>query len=178
MSDKIDQGSNVMESIKALILDVDGVLTDSMIYITDQGEEIKAFNTKDGHGIRMLIRVGIKVAIITGRTSKALQYRVKELGIAHVIEGAKDKRSAVLKTAKKLEIVLDEIAYMGDDVVDLPAMKLCGLSIAPSDAIAEVKERADVVTSMPGGKGAVREAVEFILKSRGLYEKVMERYVV
>ncbi|MCD6570202.1 MAG: HAD-IIIA family hydrolase [Deltaproteobacteria bacterium] len=166
-----------MKQIKALVLDVDGVLTDSSIYFTDKGQEIKAFNAKDGHGIKMIMRAGIQVAIITGRKSKALKYRAQELGIEHVIEDAKDKKEALKKIAIKLGIDPSEIAYMGDDVVDLPAMALCGLSVAPSDAIDLVKEKVDIVTDNPGGKGSVRQAIEIILKSQGLYDKVMERYV-
>ncbi len=170
--------SNKIGDIKALVLDVDGVLTDSMIYITDEGMEMKAFNAKDGHGIRMLMRAGIVVAMITGRMSGALRHRVRELGIDHVIEGSVDKGTSITEMAKSLGIETKEIAYMGDDVVDLPAMALCGLSIAPADAVDEVKARADIITRLPGGKGAVREAVDIILKSLGLYKKVMERYSV
>jgi 3-deoxy-D-manno-octulosonate 8-phosphate phosphatase (KDO 8-P phosphatase) len=167
-----------MKQIKALVLDVDGVLTDSSIYFTDSGEEIKAFNSKDGHGIRMLMRAGLQVGIITGRKSKALQFRTEELGIEHVIEDAKDKKKALESLSAKLGIDPSEIAYMGDDVVDLPAMAMCGLTFAPSDAVDLVKEKADFVTKNPGGKGAVREVVEIILKSQNLYDKIMERYVV
>ncbi|HDM32285.1 MAG TPA: HAD-IIIA family hydrolase [Deltaproteobacteria bacterium] len=170
--------SNKIVDIKALVLDVDGVLTDSMIYITDDGVELKAFNARDGHGIRMLMRAGIVVAMITGRMSGALKHRAKELGIEHVIEGSLDKGKSIKEVADRLGIGLKEIAYMGDDVVDLPAMSVCGFSIAPSDAIDEVKARADIITRLPGGKGAVREAIDIILKSKGLYHKVMARYGV
>lgn len=166
-----------MNKILCLVLDVDGVLTDSSIYFTDEGIQIKAFNSKDGHGLRMLLRAGIEVVIITGRTSKALEYRAQELGITHVFQGAIDKKPALLEAAQKLGIPTTNMAYMGDDVVDIPPMALCGMTFAPADAMDMVKERAEVVTTRPGGHGAVREAIEIILKREGLFDKIMERYV-
>jgi 3-deoxy-D-manno-octulosonate 8-phosphate phosphatase (KDO 8-P phosphatase) len=165
-----------MSKITCLVLDVDGVLTDSRIYFTDEGVEIKAFNCKDGHGLRMLLRAGIEVVIITGRRSKALEHRARELGIKHVIQGAVDKKPLLMDIAQKLGIQTANMAYMGDDVVDLPPMALCGMTFAPADAMEVVKERCDVVTARSGGYGAVREAIEIILKKEGLYETVMERY--
>jgi 3-deoxy-D-manno-octulosonate 8-phosphate phosphatase (KDO 8-P phosphatase) len=165
-----------MNRISCLVLDVDGVLTDSRIYFTDEGTQIKAFNSKDGHGLRMLMRAGIDVVIITGRTSKALEYRAAELGIKHVIQGAIDKKPLLLEAAKTLGIEPINMAYMGDDVVDLPPMSVCGMTFAPADAMEMVKERCDVVTTAAGGHGAVREAIEILLKREGLFDKVMERY--
>jgi 3-deoxy-D-manno-octulosonate 8-phosphate phosphatase (KDO 8-P phosphatase) len=167
-----------MNKIRCLVLDADGVLTDSRIYVTDDGKEIKAFNSKDGHGLKLLMRAGIEVVIITGRISKALEHRAKELGIEHVIQDAKDKRSALMNIAREIGIEPAHMAYMGDDVVDLPAMALCGMTFAPADAMDMVKDRAEIVTGKPGGHGAVREAIEVLLKRLGLYDKVMERYVV
>lgn len=167
-----------MNRIKCFVLDVDGVLTDSKIYFTDDGREMKAFNSKDGHGLKLIMRAGIQVAIITGRYSKALEHRVKDLNIQHVIQGSKDKKASLQELSRHLGIEPKEMAYMGDDVVDLPAMVLCGMSIAPADAVEMVRAKADVVTNLPGGQGAVREAVEIILKRVGLFETVMERYVV
>ncbi len=164
-------------AIKYLILDADGVLTDSRITYTDDGQELKSFNTKDGHGLKLLMRAGVGVAIITGRFSKALEHRAKDLKIEHLVQGAKDKKAALLDFAKKIGLDPGEMAYMGDDVVDLPAMALCALSLAPSDAVDMVKERVDVVTKLPGGHGAVREAAELLLKRLGLFDTVMERYV-
>ncbi len=166
-----------MSRISCLVLDVDGVLTDSRIYFTDEGVQFKAFNSKDGHGLRMLMRAGIEVVIITGRTSRALEYRAAELGITHVFQGVLDKKPLLLEVALKLGIDPMNMAYMGDDVVDLPPMALCGLTFAPSDAMDMVKERADVVTERPGGHGAVREAIEIILQREELFDKAMERYV-
>jgi len=167
-----------MNRVKCLVLDVDGVLTDSRIYFTDDGREMKAFNTKDGHGLKLIMRAGIQVAIITGRNSKALEYRVKDLGIEHVIQGSKDKLTSLRELAQRLGINPGEMAYMGDDVVDLPAMKLSAVSIAPADAVEMVRQKADIVTDLPGGHGAVREAIEIILKRMNLFDAVMERYVV
>jgi 3-deoxy-D-manno-octulosonate 8-phosphate phosphatase (KDO 8-P phosphatase) len=166
-----------MNQITCLVLDVDGVLTDSRIYITDKGEEIKAFNSKDGHGLKIILRAGIEVVIITGRISGALEHRARELGIKHVIQDAKDKRAALMEVAVRLGIEPAHMAYMGDDV-DLPAMAICGMTFAPADAMDMVKDRAEIVTRNPGGHGAVREAIEILLKRLGMYDRVMERYVV
>lgn len=166
-----------MSKIRAFILDVDGVLTDSMIYLSDNGEETKTFNTKDGHGIKLLQRAGIEVAICTGRRSKAVEHRAEELGIQHVIQGAWDKKSSIAELSKALGLKTSQMAYMGDDVVDLPAMRQCALSFAPSDAVEIVRDWVDVVTQRPGGRGAVREAIEIILKKEGLWEQILERYV-
>ncbi|HNU75427.1 MAG: HAD-IIIA family hydrolase [Bacteriovoracaceae bacterium] len=163
--------------IRYLVLDADGVLTDCRLYYTEDGREIKSFNVRDGHGIKLLMRAGIGVAIITGRISKAVEHRAKDLQIEHVVQGAKDKKAALLELARQVGVEPGEMAYMGDDVVDLPAMALCGMSIAPGDAADMVRDRADIVTSQPGGHGAVREAAEIILKRLGLFEKAMERYV-
>jgi 3-deoxy-D-manno-octulosonate 8-phosphate phosphatase (KDO 8-P phosphatase) len=165
-----------MKTIKVLVLDADGVLTDGKIYFNDRGEEMKAFDSKDGHGIKLIIRAGINVAIITGRNSKALEHRALELGIEYLVQNAKDKRTAISELAVSLGCSLSEMAYMGDDVVDLPAMYLCGLTFAPADAMEAVKEQADHVTERAGGKGAVREAIEIILKHTGMYDQIMERY--
>lgn len=165
-----------MKAIKVLVLDADGVLTDGKIYFNESGEEMKAFNSKDGHGIKLIMRAGLQVAIITGRTSKALEYRAGELGITHLIQNAKDKRAAIYDLAGRIGCSPSEMAYMGDDVVDLPAMFLCGLTFAPADAMEMVKSQVDHVTERGGGYGAVREAIEILLKHMGMYDQIMERY--
>lgn len=162
--------------IRMLVLDADGVLTDGRIFYTDDGSEAKSFHVRDGHGIKLLMRAGIGVAIITGRISRAVEHRARDLGIEHFVQGAKDKKSALLELSRQVNIEPDEMAYMGDDVVDLPAMALCGLSMAPADAAEMVRQKADIVTVARGGNGAVREAIEIVLKRLGLYEKAMERY--
>ena len=166
-----------MKKIKAFVLDADGVLTDAKIYISDSGEEMKSFNSKDGQGLKLIMRAGIKVAVITGRTSRALEHRCRELGIEHLIQNARDKRIDLQDLARKLDCATAEMAFMGDDVVDLPAMMQCGLSFAPRDAVDIVKTKADYVTEQGGGQGAVREAVEIILKHIGMYDQIMERYL-
>ncbi|MEN6475274.1 MAG: HAD-IIIA family hydrolase [Syntrophaceae bacterium] len=167
-----------MKAIKVLVLDADGVLTDGKIYFNDRGEEMKAFNSKDGHGIKLLMRAGLSVAIITGRTSRALEHRAGELGITHLIQNAKDKRAAIHELAERIGCSLSEMAYVGDDVVDLPAMVLCGLTFAPADAMEMVKSQVDHVTEHGGGCGAVREAIEILLKHMGMYDQIMDRYRV
>lgn len=166
-----------MNSIACMVFDVDGVLTDGGISITDSGEEIKTFNSRDGHGMKLLMRAGIEVAILTGRTSRVVDHRAKELGITHVIQGAKDKKAALLDLAARIGIEPSRMAYMGDDVIDLPPMALCSLTFAPGDAMEMVRQRADVVTTLPGGRGAAREAIEVLLKRLDLFDKVMDRYV-
>ena len=165
------------EGYKLLVLDVDGVMTDGSIYITDSGEEVKAFNSKDGHGIKLLMRAGLEVAIITGRVSKALEHRVNDLGIQHVVQNCKDKRAALNDLADELGLPTNQMVFIGDDVVDLPAMRLCGLSFAPADALPMVKREAGIVTECLGGRGCVREAIEEILRRVGKFDEVMARYV-
>lgn len=167
-----------MKQIKVLVLDADGVLTDGKIYLNDRGEEMKAFDSKDGHGLKLIMRAGIQVAIITGRISQALEHRARELGIELLLQNVKDKRPALIELAQRIGCAPGEMAYMGDDVVDLPAMAVCGLTFAPADALEIVRARVDYVTERGGGNGAVREAVEIILKHMGMYDQVMERYVV
>lgn len=165
-----------MSAIACMVFDVDGVLTDGGITIMDNGEEIKTFNSRDGHGMKLLMRAGIEVAILTGRTSRVVEHRARELGITHVVQGAKDKKAALLDLAGRMGVSPANMAYMGDDVVDLPPMSLCALTFAPADAHPMVLGRSDVVTSLPGGHGAAREAIEILLTRMGLIDKVMERY--
>jgi 3-deoxy-D-manno-octulosonate 8-phosphate phosphatase (KDO 8-P phosphatase) len=174
---KKNTGEGSVKQIKVLVLDADGVLTDGRIYISDSGEEMKAFNSKDGQGLKLLAQAGIKVAIITGRQSKALEHRCRELGIENIIQSAQDKRIAILDLAGRLGCTTGEMAFMGDDVVDLPAMAQCAMCFAPQDAVEIVKTKVDYVTKQCGGKGAVREAVEIILRHMGIYDQVMERYL-
>jgi len=166
-----------MKKIKALVLDADGVLTDSKIYLSDSGEEMKAFHSKDGLGLKLIQQAGLKVAIITGRSSKALEHRCREMGIDHLFQKTEDKLAALEQLSATWGYDTDEIAFMGDDVVDLPAMARCGLTFAPADAMEIVRTRANHVTKQKGGEGAVREAIEFIFRQIGLYERVMQRYL-
>jgi len=162
--------------IKLLILDVDGVLTDGKIVYADRGEEAKAFDVKDGHGLKLLMRAGIQVALITGRSSPAAEHRARDLGITRVFQKALNKIEAY-EELRRLENLRDEqICVVGDDLPDLPILRRCGFSVAVSDSVEEVKREADYVTNKEAGKGAVREVCDIILKARGLWETVTDRY--
>lgn len=169
--------SNKLEPIKALLLDVDGVLTDGGIIYGDDGAEIKVFNVKDGLGIRLLIDAGIPVGIVTGRRSGALTHRCRNLGLDHVFDGVGDKTAVLGEVRRRMGAAPGEIAFIGDDLPDLPLMKKVGCAIAVADAREEVRDRADIVTTAPGGNGAVREICESILKAKGLWEDVLGRYL-
>lgn len=162
--------------IKLLLLDVDGVMTDGGIIYSDAGEELKVFNVRDGHGIKLLMKSGIDVGIVTARTSGAVAYRAKNLGIEMVYQGQKNKLDALKAIMKEKRVKDGEIAFMGDDLVDLPIITRVGLSSAPSDAVDEVKSRVHYVAGRPGGRGAVRELAELILKSKGLWDKIVKGY--
>lgn len=160
------------QAISLLALDVDGVLTDGSIYYGNAGEELKAFNIRDGLGIKLLQRAGIKVAIITGRQSEIVLRRARELGIADVVQGRDDKREALLELCQSQGLTPAECAYMGDDLPDLGAVTLAGLGMTVADAAAAVGAAADWQSNLPGGGGAVREACEFILAARGELERL------
>ncbi len=166
-----------LKNIKLLILDVDGVLTDGRIEYGSGGMEIKAFDVKDGFGIRLLLEAGIEVAIITGRKSDALRHRVKDLKIEHLYEGVEDKVDVFKELLEKLGVDEEKVAYVGDDLYDLPVMTKVGVSIAVHDAHEAVKESADLVTTLPGGRGAVREVCEAMLEAKGLMQEIVERYL-
>ncbi len=163
--------------IRLAIFDVDGVLTDGSLYLTDGGDEIKAFNTLDGHGLKMLRDSGVDLAIITGRTSRSVELRAKNLGIELLFQGVADKAQAfaTLLAARSLEAAAT--AYMGDDVVDLPVMVRCGLALSVPHAPLIVRQHADYVTQTPGGRGAVREACELIMHAQGTLAPALEAYL-
>lgn len=162
--------------IKLVICDVDGVLTDGGIIIDANGVETKRFDVKDEHGLKLLQRAGIHVALLTGRTSQVVSYRADELNITEVIQGAKNKINAYEALKERTGYQDEEIAYIGDDVVDIPVLRQVGVALAVQDAVDEVKAIAHYVTAQPGGKGAVREIVQLILKTQNLWARVMERY--
>ena len=166
-----------LNQIRLLLLDVDGVLTDGRITYTDAGEQIKSFNSKDGLGIRLLMNDGVRVGIVTGRTSGALLHRCKNLGIDMIFDGVTDKKAALEEIAARTGIATNQMGFAGDDLIDLPAMVRVGVSFAVADAAEEVKSRADVVTERPGGHGAVREICETILTARGSWEAIISGYV-
>ncbi|TNF48646.1 phenylphosphate carboxylase subunit delta [bacterium] len=165
------------KNVKLIAFDVDGVLTDGRIFYTSSGEEIKSFNVRDGHAIKLAIRAGVEISLITGRTSHMVKLRAEELGIEHFYQGAKDKIPVLETLLAKLDLDPSQVAYLGDDVVDLPVILRVGLGCAVADAPEEVKERADVVMDSRGGEGAARDLIVFILKAQGLWDGLMEKYV-
>ena len=162
------------ENLQLLVLDVDGVLSDGRLYYTDQGEEFKSFNIRDGLGIKLLQRAGITVAIITGRTSAMVAKRAAELGIAHVIQGREDKLEALQDLCRNLQIDLSNVAYMGDDLPDRKAIMAVGLGATVADAASDVAAIADWQSKLPGGQGAVRELAETWLRSLNLWDTLIE----
>lgn len=163
-------------NVRLLILDVDGVMTDGGIVLDGQGNELKVFHVRDGHGIKLLMRQGIEVALITGRESKAVGARAKELGIRHVFQRSLRKLEHYRQLKEQLSLEDGEIAYVGDDIVDIPVMRKVGLSVTVSDADPNVSEFAHHVTAAGGGRGAVREVCELILRAQGLWEGIMDGY--
>ncbi|MBU1193851.1 MAG: HAD-IIIA family hydrolase [Proteobacteria bacterium] len=167
-----------LSNIKLLLLDVDGVLTDGTITYCDSGEQIKSFNSKDGLGLRLLMDSGVQVGIVTGRTSMALKHRCDNIGITLLFDGIKEKSKILSTIESRTKIPAEHMAYVGDDLIDLPIMKKVGLSFCVADASDEVKDHADIVTEKNGGKGAVREICEMILKSKGKWETILNRYLL
>ena len=151
------------KAIKLMAFDIDGVMTDGGLHYTDDGGELKTFNVQDGLGIKLLQRAGFEVAIVTGRTSGVVAARAADLAIHHVYQGVGNKHQAVAELLARLSLDWRECAFMGDDLIDLPVMRHCGLAIAPANARPIVRELAHVVTRASGGRGAVREAIELIL---------------
>jgi 3-deoxy-D-manno-octulosonate 8-phosphate phosphatase (KDO 8-P phosphatase) len=162
--------------IKLLILDVDGVLTDGKILYNDRGEELKAFNVRDGHGLKLLMRAGIGIALITGRKSKVVLHRARDLGIKNVYQRVTNKIEVYEKILKGKKLKDENVGFVGDDLVDIPVLKRVGFSAAVGDAIPEVREIADYVASKKGGEGAVREICELLLKVQNKWEEITERY--
>jgi 3-deoxy-D-manno-octulosonate 8-phosphate phosphatase (KDO 8-P phosphatase) len=162
------------KKIKLLILDVDGVLTDGSIILDNEGNEFKRFHVRDGHGVKMLSKAGIKTAIITGRDSKVVQRRADELGIVEVHQKVFKKISVYEKLLRKYKCKDENVAFMGDDIVDIELLKRVGLSAVPADADEEAKKWAVFVATKEGGRGAVREFIDLILKSSGLWDRVVE----
>lgn len=162
--------------VKAIIFDIDGIMTDGKLTYTDANEEIKSFNVKDGLGIKLLQQAGIQVAIITGRQSAIVSKRAAELNIELLIQGREDKLQASLELSKQLNLDIEAIAYMGDDLPDLSAIITLGFGITVNDAVTLVKKHADYICTDAGGQGAVREACEFILDAQGRLESIYQNY--
>jgi 3-deoxy-D-manno-octulosonate 8-phosphate phosphatase (KDO 8-P phosphatase) len=163
------------QKIRLLITDVDGVLTDGGIIFDDNGLEYKKFNVKDGYIISALRRSGIMVGAITGRTSRVVENRCEELNFDFHYHGVMDKRKKFMEIIETLEIELDEVAFIGDDLIDLPMLCMVGLSACPADALPYVSDKVDFVTSLDGGKGCFREVSDMILTSKGVLEEMIQK---
>lgn len=159
-------GLERLDELQLVAFDVDGVFTDGRFYLSDEGVETKAFHTQDGYGVRRLLESGVAVAVISGRRSGAVEQRMAELGVTHVVLGCKDKVAALNELAASLKIDIRDCAYVGDDLPDLPLLEHAGFSVAVHNAVAELQERCDYVTTRPGGSGAVREVCDLIVTAR------------
>ncbi len=164
-------------AVKLIIFDVDGVMTDGTLYLADDGQEYKGFNSLDGHGLKMLKNTGVEVGIITGRNSQVVVHRARNLGITHLHQGAHDKLMVYRQLLGDLGISPEQTAFMGDDVVDLPVMRRAGLAVAVPAAPDLVKAHSHYVTRREGGRGAVREACEFIMRAQGSFDAQMALYL-
>jgi 3-deoxy-D-manno-octulosonate 8-phosphate phosphatase (KDO 8-P phosphatase) len=172
----LEEAKQRARDVRMIVFDVDGVLTDGSLFYDNQGQEYKAFNSRDGHGIKMLRASGVKTGIITGRTSQIVLHRARNLGIEYIYQGAEDKLEALQSLLQETGLTPDQIAYMGDDVVDLPVLNRCGLAITVPDAPDEVKARSHVVTQAGAGRGAAREVCELIMRAQGTWASQMALY--
>ena len=173
MKDILDKAAR----IRLLIFDVDGVLTDGSLFVGDDGQEYKAFNSRDGHGIKMLQKHGVRCAIITGRTSKVVEHRMRNLGIDLIYQGQHDKLVGFADLMKRVGLQPDQVAYVGDDVVDLPVMRKVGLAIAVHDAHPWVLKHAHWQTPRGGGRGAARDVCEMLLEAHGALARELDSYL-
>ena len=165
--------SNAAAAVELLCLDVDGVMTDGGIFLDDRGIETKRFHVRDGTAIKLWMRLGYQLALITGRSGTALQHRARELGIVHVFQGSRDKKATFSKLLTDLGLAAPQAAILADDLPDLPIMRLAGYAMAVADAAPEVRAAAAYVTTTPGGHGAVREAVEYLLKAKDRWDEAI-----
>ncbi len=163
--------------VKLMAFDVDGVLSEGSLFYTDEGIEMKAFNSLDGLGMHLLQRAGIRVAIITGRKARCVESRMRNLGIDLLYQGVKDKQATLLELLAELNIGADEAGYMGDDIIDLKVMDACGFSATPADSHYLAKRYARMISSHNGGRGAVREVCEFILDAQGKLDALLAPYL-
>jgi 3-deoxy-D-manno-octulosonate 8-phosphate phosphatase (KDO 8-P phosphatase) len=163
--------------IRLMIFDVDGVLTDGRLWYGAGGEELKAFHSFDGHGMKMLAASGVPCALLSGRRSAAVAARAAELGLAHVLQGIEDKRKEYEVLLSRLRLAPGETGFMGDELVDLPVLTRCGLACAPREAPPAVRERAHYVTSTAAGYGAAREVCEFVMRAQGTLERALRSYL-
>lgn len=175
-TNNLQKARRAAKAVKLVIFDVDGVLTDGGIIMDGDGSEYKKFNVRDGHGIKLLMLSGIQVGIITGRYSKVVERRAHELGIKEVRQRCLDKATPYAQMKKDLGVDDSQVAYVGDDIIDIPVLLRAGLPVAVADADAEAKKYALLVTKAKGGYGAAREAAEFILKAKGLWDDLIGAY--
>lgn len=164
--------------VQLLLLDVDGVLTDGSISYTDQGVEIKTFHVRDGFGMNLLRKTGVEIGLITARSSEALTRRVQDLNLTHVFQGKRKKVEVYEELLQKLQLEAHQVAYMGDDWLDLALLSRVGFSATVADAASEVREAVDYVTRCPGGRGAVREVCDLIIDAKGLREELLDEYLL
>ena len=164
--------------VKLMAFDVDGVLTDGSLYYSDAGIETKVFNTRDGHGLRMLQKAGIQLAIITGRRARCVELRMQNLGIDLVYQGVSEKQACLRRLRAEQGIAPEDAGFMGDDVIDFKAMALCGFSAAPADAHDLILRQASLVSAKTGGRGAAREVCEFILAAQGKLDAEFSDYLL
>lgn len=165
-----------LEKIKLLLLDVDGILTDGRIIYSNDGQETKTFDVKDGHGLKLIQRAGIKIGIITGRQSQVVIKRAEELGIEFLYQACRDKLEPYNEILQKTGLTDEQVAYVGDDVVDLPVLTRVGFAATVIDAVEDVKPYVHYVTERPGGRGAVREICDLILKNSDRWQSVAGKY--
>lgn len=168
---------NQAKSIRLIAFDVDGIMTDGGLYLSDTGDEFKRFNSLDGHGLKMLVASGVELAIITGRTSRCVELRAQNLGIRHLFQGVENKLATMQELLQRLNIAADAAAYMGDDVVDLPVMRRVALAITVPEAPQIVRDHAHYVSQRNGGYGAVREVCELIMSAQGTLDSQLAPYL-
>lgn len=176
----VSNATDVLERAKRVRIaafDVDGILTDGRLYYTNGGEELKAFHVQDGHGIKMLRDTGVAVAIITSRTSRVVANRARDLGIELLYQGVANKLDAMRDLLKRLNLDIEAASYMGDDVIDLPVLRRCGLAVSVPEAPALVRKHAHYVTSARGGHGAAREFAEFVMHAQGTLDARLAEYL-
>jgi 3-deoxy-D-manno-octulosonate 8-phosphate phosphatase (KDO 8-P phosphatase) len=166
-----------LAAIQLMVFDVDGVLTDGAIVYTDEGAEAKAFDVQDGLGLRVAGEAGVALALMTGRASRVIERRARDLHVSDVLQRVGDKAEALRHLAEEKGIPLDRVAFMGDDVNDREAMRLAGIAIAPADAVQEIRDLAHIVTAAHSGRGAAREAVEAVLRAQDRWEAAVEGYL-
>ena len=171
-----DELHSRLREIRLLVADVDGVMTDGGIYLGEH-EELKRYDSRDGSAIKYLMRAGLEFALITGRRSASVERRAQELGVKHVHQGALKKLPALRELLEELNLAPHQAAYLGDDLLDLPPILAAGVGVAVADAAQDVREHADYVTSQPGGRAAVREVVELILKAQGKWAPLVQTYL-